>query len=123
MSSQTFTNVRINDLLDYILDGRIMDAMREFYADDVVMEEPAYGKTIGLEANLAREQQFVDSVKEFKGFEATIVGIGDGASLYENVMDWVDVNGQTIHVEQAVVAQWRHGKIVHERFYYDMSGS
>lgn len=123
MTTKTTTGVRIHELLDYIRNGRIMDAMREFYDDDVVMEEPAYGKTIGLKANLDREQQFVDSVKEFKNFEANKVGIGDNVSFYENVMDWVDTSGKAIHVEQVVVAKWRNGKIVHERFYYDMSGS
>ena len=123
MSTQTPNKVRIHELLDYISNGRVMDAMREFYDDDVVMEEPAYGRTVGLEANLIREQGFVDSVKEFKNFESSRVGIGDNVSLYENVMDWIDVNGNEIHVEQAVVAQWRNGKIVHERFYYNISGS
>ena len=97
-----------------------MDAMREFYADDVVMEEPAYGKTVGLDANLKREENFVASVKQFKGFEATKVGIGDSVSLYENVMDWIDVNDNEVHVEQVSVMEWRDGKIVHERFYYNM---
>jgi hypothetical protein len=115
-------NVRISEMLDYLAQGRIMDAMREFYADDVVMEEPAYGATVGLAANLEREEAFVASVKEFKGFEAKKVGVGDDVSFYENVMDWVDVNGNDIHVEQVVVAQWRDGRIVHERFYYDSAG-
>lgn len=122
MSTTTSTNVRIHGLLDYIRNGRIMEAMREFYADTVVMEEPAYGQTVGLAANLAREQHFVDSVKEFKGFEATNVGVGDNVSFYENTMDWVDVDGNEIHVEQVVVAVWEDGKIVRERFYYDMGG-
>jgi len=87
--SQANPNVRVHELLDYLRNGRIMDAMREFYADDVVMEEPAYGKTEGLAANLAREEQFVDS-------------------------------GKPVHVEQVAVARWRDGKIVHERFYYNM---
>ncbi len=116
----TDSNVRIHELLDYVKEGRIMDAMREFYADDVVMEEPAYGKTVGLEANLEREEKFVASVKQFKGFEATKVGIGEGVSLYENVMDWIDVNDNEVHVEQVSVMEWRDGKIVHERFYYNM---
>ena len=110
--------VRINDLLDYIRNGRIMDAMREFYADDVVMEEPANGATVGLSANLVREQKFVDSVAEFKGFETPTVTMGADSSCYENVMDWTTTDGQDIHVEQVVVQQWRDGKIVHERFYY-----
>ncbi len=112
-------NVRVHELLDYIKNGRIMDAMKEFYADEVVMEEPAYGKTASLATNLEREQKFVDSVKEFKKFEADRVATGENFSFYENVMDWVDVNGNDIHAEQVVIAQWEDGKIVHERFYYD----
>ncbi|MCG8620178.1 MAG: nuclear transport factor 2 family protein [Desulfobacterales bacterium] len=111
---------RIEDLHDYLRNGRIMDAMREFYADDVVMIEPAYGDTVGLAANLEREQNFVNSVKEFKNFKVIALAVGDGVTIYENVMDWIDVNDQSIHVEQAVVAKWRGGRIVHERFYYNM---
>lgn len=115
----TKNNVRINELLDYVGRGRIMDAMKEFYADDVVMEEPAYGKTVGLAANLEREEKFVASVKEFKNFQANKVAAGDNVSLYENVMDWVDVNGNDVHVEQVSAAEWKDGKIVNERFYYN----
>lgn len=119
MSNTTQTNVRIEELLDYVRNGKIMEAMKEFYADDVVMDEPAYGKTVGLAANLEREQKFVDSVKEFKNFEAT-VATGENFSTYENVMDWVDVEGNDQHVEQVAVQHWKDGKIVHERFYYAM---
>ena len=79
------TNVRINELIDYIQQGRVMDAMREFYADACVMEEPAYGKTIGLAANLEREQKFVDSVQEFTRFEANpgaAEAMGNGYAHY-----------------------------------------
>jgi hypothetical protein len=116
-------NVRIHELLGYIQEGRIMDAMKEFYADDVIMEEPMYGKTVGLAANLEREQNFVNSVKEFKNFEAAQIAVGDNVSIYENVMDWVDVNDQEMHIEQVAVATWKDGKIVHERFYYDTGGA
>lgn len=71
-------NVRIHELLDCIRDGRIMEAMQEFYDEQVVMEEPACGRTVGLGAHLSREQQFVDSVAEFKKFEAPVVTVGDG---------------------------------------------
>ena len=114
-------NVRINELLDYIRNGRIMDAMKEFYADEVVMEEPAYGKTEGLAANLEREQKFVDSVKAFKNFETPAIAVGEGVSVYENIMDWTDVDDNDIHIEQVAVQKWQGGKIVHERFYYATS--
>lgn len=116
--SQTNLSARLDDLLDHIANGRIMEAMKEFYADDCVMEEPAYGKTIGLAANLDREQKFVDSVKEFKNFEVPAKAAGDGVTFYQNVMDWIDTEGDEQHVEQVSVARWKDGKIVHERFYY-----
>lgn len=120
-TTSTDTNVRIHELIDHVANGRIMEAMKEFYADDVVMEEPAYGKTVGLDANLEREQAFVDSVAEFKHFSADKVAVGDGVSMYENVMDWVGTDGNPVHVEQVAVQTWKHGRIVHERFYYATS--
>jgi len=110
-------NVRIDELLDYVRNGRIMDAMREFYADDVVMSEPEH-TTEGLESNIEREQEFVDSVAEFKNFEVVSLAKGDDVSIYENVMDWVTKDGESMHVEQVSVAKWKNGKIVSERFYY-----
>lgn len=115
------SNVRIHELLDYIRNGKIMDAMKAFYAHNVVMTEPAYGETVGLEANLEREQKFVDSVKAFKSFETPAVAVGDGVSLYENAMSWTTVDGKEIDVEQVAVQKWENGKIVHERFYYATS--
>lgn len=112
-------HVRIHELLEYVRSGRIMDAMREFYADDVVMEEPMYGRTEGLAANLEREQKFVDSVKEFRNFEVRNVAAGEDCSFYENVMDWLGADGEDYHIEQIAVAEWKDGKIVRERFYYD----
>ena len=67
-ATQTNLQTRIEDLLDYIRTGRIMDAMHEFYDDSLTMTEPAYGDTVGLAANIIREQAFVDSVKEYLSF-------------------------------------------------------
>ena len=105
--------VRINELLEYIREGRIMDAMQEFYASDVVMTEPRYGDTNGLAANLTREQAFVDSVAEFRNFEANAIAIGDDVSMYENVMDWKGTDGNEYHVEQVAVAAVILGLIGH----------
>jgi hypothetical protein len=112
-------NVRINELLDYVRNGRIMDAMREFYAEEVVMVEPAH-ECAGLQANLEREQEFVDSVAEFKAFETPAIAIGEDVSMYENIMEWKGKDGKDYRVEQVSVARWNAaGKITHERFYYN----
>lgn len=113
---------RLQDLFRHIREGRILEAMQEFYAEDVAMQENANPPTIGLAANIEREQQFMRGVKEWKGFEVKGYGAGDGITFYEAVFDWIATNGQPVHLEQVTVARWRDGKIVQERFYYDATG-
>ncbi len=114
------SNVRLDDLLACIAQGRIMEGMNEFYADSVVMEEPMYGRTEGLAANLVREDQFVSSIQEFKGFDVLRKGTSETSAFYESTMDWVGVDGVSYHIEQVAVQEWQDGKIVYERFYYNM---
>ncbi|NGZ04163.1 MAG: polyketide cyclase [Nitrospira sp. WS238] len=110
---------RLHDLFAYIRAGRILDAINEFYAEDVVMQENSAPPTIGQQANLERERQFLSTVKEWRGFEVTAHGAGDNVTFYETAMDWIAKDGTPVHVEQAVVAKWQDGKIVRERFYHN----
>ena len=113
------SNVRINELIEYIQQGKILEAMEEFYAEGVVMTEP-YHTTEGKAANIEREKEFLASVAEWKNFEVKATAVAGDVSLSEQVMDWVTTDGQAMHVEQIAVARWEDGKIVHERFYYSM---
>lgn len=124
MSTTTEVNLkdRLEELLQYIREGRILDAMREFYAENVAMQENAGPPTVGLAANIEREKAFMSGVKEWKGFAVKGIGVGDGVTFYEAVFDLIAANDQPVHLEQVTVARWRDGRIVHERFYYDASG-
>jgi len=95
-----------------------MEAMHEFYADNVTMEDPMSGTTRGLEENLKREQRFLDSVKDLKNFQVMHSAIGPNTAMYENVMDWVGQDGKDYHLEQVSVQTWKNGKIIYERFYH-----
>ena len=52
---------RVDQLNGMIQQGKIMEAMNEFYTDDLVMAENDNEPTVGLAANLEREQAFVDN--------------------------------------------------------------
>lgn len=91
--------------------------MHEFCADDVVMEELACGQTEGLAAKLEREQAFVDSIEEFRGFTAPKVGSGGDCSSYEIAMEWISTNGSEIRIERVAAPGWRDGTIDHERLH------
>ncbi len=110
---------RLQDLLSHIRQGKLIDAMNEFYDKDTAMQDNANPPTKGLAVNIEREKQFLSGVKEWKGFNVTATGVGDNVTFYECSMDFIATSDQPVHMEQVVVAKWTNGKIVHERFYYD----
>ena len=48
--TETTTRERVHALNEMIQQGKIMEAMREFYADDVIMSENDGDATVGLAA-------------------------------------------------------------------------
>ncbi|HEY6084562.1 MAG TPA: SnoaL-like domain-containing protein [Nitrospira sp.] len=110
---------RLEDLHSHIRQGKIIEAMNESYDTDTVMQDNANPPTQGLAANIEREKQFMSGVKEWKGFHVTAWGVGGDSTFYECSMDFIATTGQPVHMEQVSVANWKNGKIVQERFYYD----
>jgi len=110
---------RLQDLHKHIRQGKIIEALNEFYDTDTVMQDNANPPTKGLAANIEREKQFMSGVKEWKGFNVTASGVGDNVTFYEAIVDFITTDGDKAHLEQVSVAKWKNGKIVHERFYYD----
>jgi hypothetical protein len=98
---------RLNDLFSYVRQGKIIEAMNEFYAKDTVMQENAHPPTKGLDANIEREKQFMSDVKELTGFTITASGVGDNVTFYESTSDFVTTSGVPGHVEQV---RWPSGR-------------
>ena len=116
---------RVRDLVGYIQQGRIIDAMYEFYAPDVRMQENNNPPTVGLEANVERERQFVASVRQWKRLDvlSVAVDVERGRTLVQVDMEFEGVDGKTHRMDQVAVQAWRDGKIVHEKFYYDTAAA
>lgn len=112
---------RVRDLVGYVQQGRIIDAMYEFYAPDVRMQENNNAPTVGLEANVERERKFVDSVRQWKRFEVASIGVDAerGKAFVQSELEFEGVDGKSYRTDQVAVQTWRDGKIVHEQFYYD----
>jgi len=121
-ATTTDLRARVNDLIDHIKTGRIIEAMTEFYAEDTAMQENRKEPVVGLAKNIERERQFLAQVKDFKGFDALAVGIDGDTALIESTMEFTNTDGQDVRLEQVSVQRWKDGKVVHERFYYDSAG-
>jgi len=120
-------NDRVRDLIEHLKQGKILEAMDAFYAEDTAMQENANPPVRGLAANIEREKQFLATVKEWKGLEVTATAVDDngqdgGVAFIEYNFDFVNTDGADVRYEQVSVQRWANGKIVHERFYYNAGG-
>lgn len=120
MTATTTLSARVDELIGYINQGKILEAMHEFYADSVEMRENSLPPTKGLAANIEREKQFLSTVKEWHWttWQAKAVNEDDGVAILEYAFQFTNTEGQRITYEQATVQRWQNGKIVSERFYH-----
>lgn len=117
-TTTTTTRDRVDELNRWIQEGRILDAMREFYGEDVVMSENDGESHEGFETNLAREKDFVDNT-EWHGLELKESVVEGDTAMTRWWMDFTNSNyGQRMAFHQVAFQKWRDGKIVEERFYY-----
>lgn len=106
------------ELNQLILDGKAADAFEKFYAEDVVMQEPTDPPRVGKVANRKAEQDFYGNIEQFFGAKLISSAVGDGVTFSEWSYDFQLKGQPRITLEEVARRQWKNGKIVHERFYY-----
>lgn len=110
---------RNQELNDMILQGEILDAFDQFYADDVVMEEDG-NERVGKEANREYEEQFVESLEEFHSAELKAQGVDEdnNVTFSEWSMDMTLEGVGRVQQNQVAVRTWNgDGRVTHEKFY------
>jgi ketosteroid isomerase-like protein len=113
------TRARVQELVRYVQAGRIPEAIEEFYAEGVTMQENRQPPTVGRAANLARERAFGDSIERWHEVSARSVAVDADRVLIEWVFDYTTREGQRIRMEEIAQQTWRDGRIERERFFYD----
>jgi hypothetical protein len=109
---------RLEDLCQWIREGKVIEAMYEFYDDNVEMQENLEPPCVGLEANVEREKKWLEMVKEFKGYEVQSLGVGGNTTFQECTFNYVTVDDKEVFTAQIARAIWKNNKIVSERFYW-----
>ena len=89
-TQSTDTNQLVHALHDAIAAGRILEALEEFYDENVEMQEGTNPPTVGLHANREREKAWLETVADFKNFEVKALATVGDTTFAETVMDYVD---------------------------------
>lgn len=119
LMSDTHIAERVEGLQDYIRGGRILDAMKEFYAPNVTMQENNQPPTVGLGPCVEHEKEFLSHVKQWIAYDVRSINVGTDTSAVESTIEFVDTDDKHVKMDEVAVQRWRDGKIISERFYYD----
>ncbi|PYT11826.1 MAG: polyketide cyclase, partial [Acidobacteria bacterium] len=113
----TLDNVK--ELIALAREGKFIEAIERFYAEDATMQENLESPRVGLAALLENERKVLAAVPDIhlEGVASFVVD-GDRAAI-NWVFAYTDRNGRKIQLDEVAYQEWRNGKIIRERFYYD----
>ena len=113
------TRNRVQELVRYVEQGKILEAIDEFYADNVVMQDNGNTPTVGKAANRERETQFMAFIREVHQNRAAAVLVDGAYAVINWHFEFTGVDGNRTRFDQLAFQTWLGDRIVHERFYYD----
>lgn len=112
---------KVEQLNNQILQGDILGAFDNFYADDVVMQDNEDEPRKGRQACREYEEQFVNALKDVHDVKVKNVAVNeeDNTAMVEWLFDMTFKDGNRDTRNQVAVQKWNDdGKIIHEKFYY-----
>lgn len=100
-----------------IIEGHSVDALRRFYAEDVVAQENDEPERIGR-ADWLRGR--LEMEKKIKTFDARVLSsAANGDTSFSEWVYKIDLHDMgAITIAQVAVRRWKDGKVVRERFYH-----
>lgn len=118
---------KTTQMIEALKEGKFVEGMEEFYADDAVNEEASGAKVEGKANIIANEKKVLEQVKAYHGIEIKSIGAGsddgngNGVTFAEYKLTVDMKDGSTFNPDQVQVTRWRDGKANHIKFYYDPS--
>ncbi len=110
---------KITDLNDLVLQGKAMEAFENYYDEEVVMQENESEPTVGKAANRQREEAFFNSIVDFRSAKPLKVALGENFTMVEWHYDYTHRDWGIRNYSQISVQEWKNGKIIKEKFYYN----
>jgi len=112
---------RVAALIKRVEDGRYVEALQEFYADDATMQENASPPRAGLKNLVEHERGVMAAFKEIRTLPVK-TWLVDGDNVVINwVFEFTRPNGTQFRMDELALQRWRGDRVAQERFYYDPS--
>jgi len=112
------TRDHVTRLVRYVEANRILDAIDELYDEHVSMQDNHNPPVVGQAENRERERQFFGGITLHQHRALSIAVDGDQAVIHW-LLEFTGGDGKRYRLDQLAHQEWKDGRIVRERFYYD----
>ncbi len=109
----------VKKLISLVEEGRFLEAIQQFYAEDASMQENNEPPRVGLPALLERERQFLNSIRQMQVHRAESFLVDGDRAAINWIFEITDGQGKRRRLDEVAYQLWHEDKIIRERFYYD----
>lgn len=117
MNAQNFKKA-VDDLTAKVVGGKSLDAIDQYYAEDVIMQENEQPPRVGKAACRAFEENFLSKIKAKRTFacDGYVISGNKAYIVYRIDLDHADLG--RLNVNEVAIQEWANGKVEHEKFVY-----
>lgn len=113
------TRQRVQPLVDLVEQGRFVEAIEAFYADDAAIQENTQPLCTGRPALAAKERNFLSQIQSIRARPTDVFIVDGDRAVIHWVFDVVDGRGRAFRLDELAYQLWRGDKIVREQYYHD----
>lgn len=110
---------RVAALIERVEQGKYVEALQEFYAEDATMQENGNPPRVGLKALVAHERGVMATFKEIRTLPVQSWLVDGDRAVIRWVFEFTRADGTRIRMDELAHQRWRGDRVAEERFYYD----
>ena len=110
---------RVAALIARVEEGRFVEALQEFYAEDATMQENRHPPRVGQRALVEHERGVMAAHKEIRTLPVESFLVDGDRVVIRWVFEFTRHDGSRFRMDELAMQRWRGDRVVEERFYYD----
>jgi len=110
---------RVLALIAMVEQGKYVEAIREFYAQDASMQENQEPLRVGRDRLIDHEWRMLAAHKEARTLPGSTFLLDGDRVVIHWVFVFTRLDGTRFRMEELAEQRWRGDRIIEERFFYD----
>ena len=110
---------RVAALIARVEQGKYVEALEEFYAQDATMQENGKPPRVGLKKLVEHERGVMGAFKEIRTLPVKTWLVHGDHVVINWVFEFTRANGTRLRMDEIALQRWSGDRVVEERFFYD----